>query len=272
MAWAAEQRTGIRPRFITPDDLRLVPCDKAPLGQKLCCAIPSNAETSPASTVFGSEGERLEEIHQVNLELHQRELRAIPTDILRHLSLRCFNDLRVIFLVHDKRMLGIILQELDALVHRHGVLTPAQAAILREGISTTFIAGSAEISKLKQDCHHNPNLKDNFILKPIRSGKGAGILFGDELSPGDWQTKLEDSQQATIFPSQISYIVQRKIPQAVYDVYSRDSEESKKMHLVGTYHVVNGWYLGLGTWRSSPARICAISRGGSWICSVYIER
>lgn len=261
----------MRPRFITPKDLRLVPCDKAPLSQKLCCAIPSDVRTLPESTVFELEGELLEDIHQVNLELHQRELRAMPIKVLRHLSLRCFNDLRVIFLVHDKRMLGIILQELDALVNRHGVLTPKQAEILREGISTTFIPGSSEISQLKKDCHHNPNLKDNFILKPIRSGKGAGILFGDELSPEDWQTKLEGCQQATILPGQISYIVQRKIPQAVYDVYSRNSEESRKMHLVGTYHVVNGRYLGLGAWRSSPARICAISRGGSWICSIYIE-
>lgn len=92
----------------------------------------------------------------------------MPTDILRHLSLCCF-----IFLVHYKRMLGIIIQKLDALVHRHKVLTPTQAKILQDGISTTLLPGSPEISLLMQDCHSNTNLKDSFILKSIQSGKGG---------------------------------------------------------------------------------------------------
>lgn len=174
------------------------------MGQKLRCIIPSDADTW---TVFEFEGERLEKIQQVNLELHQRELRAMPTDILRRLSQLCFNDMRVIFLVHDKRVLSIILQELDALVHCHKVLTPTQAEILREGISTTLLPAFPKTSRLMQDCHSNPNLKDSFILKPIRSGKGIGILFGDELSSEDWQTRLEGCKHATISSGQTSYIV-----------------------------------------------------------------
>ncbi|KAI9932551.1 hypothetical protein ASPWEDRAFT_122758 [Aspergillus wentii DTO 134E9] len=269
-AHAVEERTGIRPRFITPEDLRLVPSIKAPLGQKLCCVVSPDAETSPQSTIFEFNGEWLEEIYQVNLELHQRELRAMPTKILRHVSLHCFNDMRTIFLVHDKRMLGIILQELDVLINRH-VLTPSQADLLREGISTTFIPGSPEMAQFTQDSQVNPTLKDGYILKPIRSGKGAGILFGDELSWQDWQTKLQTCQQATLAPGQMSYVVQRHIPQGVYDVCMKNDHEKKQMQMVGTYHVVNGRYLGIGTWRCSPARICAVSRGGSMICSVYID-
>ncbi|KAJ5407253.1 hypothetical protein N7465_008537 [Penicillium sp. CMV-2018d] len=269
LAWAVEKRTGISPRFIRPEDLRLVACSEALLGQRLCCVIPDDSNVSSTSTVFQSNGERLEEIHQVNLELHQSELRAMPTDILRHLSLRCFNDMRTIFLVHDKRMLGLVLQELDSLVYRHKVLTPAQAEILQEGISTTFIPGSLEMDQFIELSHTNPNIKDQFILKPIRGGKGAGILFGDELSPEDWQDRIKSCRCAMISPDRTSYIVQRSVPQAVYDVISRDSDEGKPLCLVGTYHVINGQYFGLGTWRAGPARICAISHGASWICSVF---
>ncbi|KAJ5813813.1 uncharacterized protein N7503_000563 [Penicillium pulvis] len=268
LAWAVERRTGIPPRFIKPEDLRLVPCKVSLFGQKLCCVIPDEAHVSSTSTVFRSNGERLEEIHQVNLELRQRELRAMPTDILRHLSLRCFNDMRTILLVHDKRMLGLILQELDSLVSRHKVLTPAQATILREGISTTLVPGSLEMKQFIDISRINPNLKNQFLLKPIRGGKGAGILFGDELSPEDWQSKIEGCVCAMISPDRTSYIVQRTVPQAVYDVVSRDGDESKQVRLVGTYLVINGQYFGLGIWRASQARICAISQGASWMCSI----
>ncbi|KAJ5923337.1 hypothetical protein N7454_008582 [Penicillium verhagenii] len=269
LAWIVEQRTGISPRFIKPEDLRLVPSSKGPFGQTLCCVIPDDAKAPTTSSIFYSNGERLEEIQQVNIELHQSELRAMPTDILCHLSLRCFNDMRTIFLVHDKRMLGLVLQELDSLVYQQKVLTPAQADILREGISPTFLPGSAELNQLIKISRIFPNIKNRFILKPIRSGKGAGILFGDELSLEDWQEKIQGCRCPLISPDRTSYIVQRSIPQPLYDVVSEENCKSKPAHLVGTYFVINGRYCGLGLWRASRARICAVSQGASWMCSVF---
>ncbi|KAJ5928818.1 hypothetical protein N7466_007774 [Penicillium verhagenii] len=269
LAWLVEQRTGISPRFIRPEDLRLVPSMRGHLGQTLCCVISDDAKAPTTSSIFHSNGERLEEIHQVNIELHQSELRAMPTDILRHLSLRCFNDMRTIFLVHDKRMLGLVLQELDSLVYQQKVLTPAQAEILREGISPTFLPGSAELNQLITISRIFPNIRNRFILKPIRSGKGAGILFGDELSPEDWQEKIQGCRCPVISPNSTSYIVQRSIPQPVYDVVSGENCKSKPARLVGTYFVINGRYCGLGLWRASRARICAVSQGASWMCSVF---
>jgi len=77
-------------------------------------------------------------LSKVALELHQWEMKALDQDILKALAPLCFNDLRTIFLVHDKRMLGIVLQELDSLVYRHNVLTLEEAEMLRNGIVPTI--------------------------------------------------------------------------------------------------------------------------------------
>lgn len=58
-------------------------------------------------------------IHQVGLELHQRELLAVETEMLQQISFRCLNDMWTIFLAHDKRMLSIVKQELKPLIARN---------------------------------------------------------------------------------------------------------------------------------------------------------
>ena len=60
----------------------------------------------------------MEAIHQVGLELHQRELLAIETEMLQQINIRCFNDMRTILLVHDKQMLRIVKQELTETTYR----------------------------------------------------------------------------------------------------------------------------------------------------------
>lgn len=261
----AGNRTGVRPTFVLPGDLRCIPDKESKLGHKLCCTVrgqPSRKEH------FVFNGEPLEEIHQVGLELHQHELRALSPEIMRALAVRCFNDLRTIFLVHDKRMLGVVHQELESLVHKHSVLNSAQAETLRHGISTTILAGSQELRAFAKECRENVTRKDGFILKPIRGGKGAGILFGDETSPEEWVAKIDGLRNATIMPDQPGYVVQRHIPQIQYDVFLREKEGLQSNFLIGTYHAVHGQNLGLGIWRSGPGRICAVSHGGAWMCSV----
>lgn len=261
----AERRMGVRPTFILPAELRLVPDEEPKLGHKLCCSTqkPGNRKYH-----FMYNGEMLEEIHQVGLELHQSELRTLSPEMMRALAVRCFNDMRTILLVHDKRMLGIVHQELEDLVHKHSTLTTTQAETLRQSITTTILSGSPELDSFIKQCHKISTYKDGFILKPIRSGKGAGILFGDELTPEEWATKLQCLRDAAITPGQTGYVVQRQIPQVKYDVFMREREGLQSNFLIGTYHAVHGKAMGLGIWRSSPGRICAVSNGGAWMCSV----
>lgn len=262
----AEHRTGVRPIFILPEELRLIPDEESKLRHKLCC-VTQNLTSHKYQFIYN--GEILEEIHQVGLELHQHELRKLSPEIMRALAVRCFNDMRTIFLVHDKRMLGIIYQELESLVHnKHSVLTATQAEALRQGITTTILAGSPELNSFVEKCQETPGYKDGFILKPIRGGKGAGILFGDQLTPEAWVTQLQCLRDPGITPGQTGYVLQRQIPQIRHDVFLQEQEGLQSNFLIGTYHAVHGNYLGLGVWRSGPGRVCAVSNGGAWICSV----
>lgn len=260
----AEQYLGIRPRIIHPDDLRLVPSE-SPSGFKLCCL----AKDTAGPTFVNASGETLEEVHQIGLELHQGELMSLSFEMLQEIGRRCFNDLRTILLVHDKRMLGIVLEELDSLVARK-VLTPDQASILDRGIVPTIIPGSAKLDHFIAQCRKSPNLKHNYILKPVRGGKGAGILFGDLMTRTKWKSKLQlmRSPQLT---ADTTYVVQRAIKQNTYEVRLRENDGVKEFPLIGTFHMVHGELLGLGLWRSGPGRVCALSQGGAWMCSVMEE-
>ncbi|KAI4183018.1 MAG: hypothetical protein L6R41_005649 [Letrouitia leprolyta] len=175
-----ESITEKRPRLIHVSDLRLLPCKSSATGFALYCT----------SRPGRSGVENLERIYQVGLELRQDELRSLSAPILRELSRCCFNDLRSIFLVHDKRMLGIVLQELEDLVSVRRIMTVNEADTLRRGIALTIVPGSRTIHALTKMSGIWPGLKDEFVLKPIRSGKGAGILFGDELSYDEWLNHL----------------------------------------------------------------------------------
>ncbi|KFG79746.1 hypothetical protein MANI_008773 [Metarhizium anisopliae] len=258
------RRPGLTMRPITPADLRLVPDPEGKTGFKLCCVVGKADQSAASSTTEA--GELVEEIHQLGLELHQRELAGLEPEMLRQISLRCFNDMRTVLLVHDKRMLGVVKQELDRLVSR-GVLSPAQARVLDAGIADTMIPGSREMNELLRLAQKDPDSRNQYLLKPVRGGKGAGIVFGDEMNPHEWVAALERLQGTVLVPG-VSCVVQRRINPRLYDVVVKESDSRARYPLVGTYHVVHGKLLGLGVWRTGPDRICAISTGGAWMCSV----
>ncbi|KAB8237914.1 uncharacterized protein BDW43DRAFT_321106 [Aspergillus alliaceus] len=218
-----QRHLGITPRFITPADLRLLPDPESKGGYKLCCVAerPESVNTTaPPSPLIYHGGEILEEIQQVGLELHQREFHALQPEMLRQISLRCFNDMRTILLVHDKRMLGIVKQELDSLVARN-ILSPAQAKTLDRGIPDTILPGSLELHQLIGHSKELPELKNEYLLKPIRSGKGDGIVFGEDLSSTEWVARLQQLRASQLSAGGGTCIIQRKVNQILYDVVLR---------------------------------------------------
>ncbi|KZZ90287.1 hypothetical protein AAL_07388 [Moelleriella libera RCEF 2490] len=261
------RRFGIKPRLIAPADLRLLPDAQSKSGFRQCCVIQGHDDPRTNSWRFAAKnGEVWEEVQQVGLELHQRELAALDAEMLRQISLRCFNDMRTVLLVHDKRMLGIVRQEVPRLLSRK-VLTTMQAEALDSGVVETILPGSTELQTLIQTCVDSPHVRHGLVLKPIRSGKGNGIVFGDDMTAAEWVSRLQDLVLAKVI-SGVSCVVQRRITPREYDLVLRASVGMVKYPLVGTYHVTNGRLLGLGTWRASGGRIVAVSSGGSWICSV----
>ena len=258
----AKKRLGIKPRLITPETLRIIPDSSSASGFKLYCL----AQVGSTDTITTDCGELVEEVRQVGLELHQRELNALDPEMKRQISVRCFNDMRTILLAHDKRMLGLVREELETLVYRK-TITRKQAERLHRGLTPTILPGSKALDQFISACNAEEKLHRGYILKPIRGGKGAGILFGDELRSSDWLTLLEQMRSPKLEGGKTLYVVQRQIDQPKYDVLLTEGK-SQRCHMVGTYHAVNGEYLGLGTWRCSPGRLCAVSDGATWICSV----
>ncbi|KAJ5212483.1 uncharacterized protein N7498_004129 [Penicillium cinerascens] len=206
-------------------------------------------------------------IHQLGLELHQRELLAMSYEMLQQISLRCFNDLRTVSLVHDKRMLGLVLEELNTLVSRN-VISSRQAKILNRGLVHTFIPGSTKLKNLITTCQSDTLFKDKHMLKPVRSGKGKGILFGDQISHDEWLSILQSMRDPFLKDGETTYVVQTQVQQRRYDVLLEEEKGIGNFPLIGTFHITHGVFLGLGLWRSGPGRICALSRGGSWVCTV----
>jgi hypothetical protein len=113
---AEKRRFGSVPRLIIQDDLRILPDETSGSGYRLFCTASSDG--SPGTATLVSDGETWEEVHRVRLELQQHEIMEIQPEVLRHVSLRCFNDRRTILLVHDKRMFGIFRHEAPRLVTR----------------------------------------------------------------------------------------------------------------------------------------------------------
>ncbi|KAH7245245.1 hypothetical protein BKA59DRAFT_492843 [Fusarium tricinctum] len=264
---AAKRRFGLAPRLITPDDLRILPDETSDSGYRLFCTFSSDGSPGTATLVVGRE--TWEEVNQVGLELRQHEIMGMQPEVLRQVSLRCFNDMRIILLVHDKRMLGIVRHEVSHLVSRK-VITSTQAESLQRGIVDTILPGSPDMRNILQNSESSSTLRNGYILKPIRSGKGDGIVFGDDISQKEWISILT-KLSATEVSLEEACVVQRRIVPREYDLLLKASTGMVRYPLVGTYHVVNKKFLGLGTWRASGGRIVAVSSGGSWICSV-VER
>ncbi|KAF7158595.1 hypothetical protein CNMCM5623_003655 [Aspergillus felis] len=228
---------GTRPRLISPADLRLLPDPAHENGYRLCCLTTDTvtAEQPVSPLLITSEGEVVEEIHQVGLELHQHELFALQPEMLRQVSMRCFNDMRTVLLAHDKRMLGIVQQEVPSLVAR-GVLSPSAGQALKNGIADTILPGSPELNELIEQCADDDERRKEYLLKPIRGGKGAGIIFGDEITASEWRAVLERLRDPAIRAGITSYVVQRRVIPVLYEVILNSSGDPGRYPLIGTYH------------------------------------
>ncbi|KAJ5263444.1 hypothetical protein N7478_011049 [Penicillium angulare] len=255
------EQTGITPRAISPSDLKLRPNPNSKTGYDLLC------RKTQGGTSVCQEDEGFEQIHHIFIHLNQKEISSIPIPMLQHIALRSINDFRSIFFAHDKRMLGIIREELDDLVYKHEVLTPSQANILREGIVYTLIPGSKEINRLIKQSEDSNFIKDKYIIKPIRLGQTEGIIFGDDLTPEEWMSTLRSLLDPEL-PIQSQSIIQSRIEQPIFDLFVGEEQGVQPTHIVGCYHAIDGRFGGIGVWRTGSGKLCSFDNGGMWIASV----
>ncbi|KIM94579.1 hypothetical protein OIDMADRAFT_135699 [Oidiodendron maius Zn] len=256
-----ERRTGMVPKVVNPANLRLLSDPDSYTGYSLYCVRSSN---DTGSDPRHSTDHVLERIHQAGLQLFHHEYRALSSEILLHLGLHGVNDLRTIFHVNDKRILGIIHQEIDALVNKHGVLTAAQGELLQRGVVPTTLPGSPELEDLISQCRNGIVKKEDFIVKPCRGGRGFGHILGESLSTEEWESMLMGMQDPTLYADKTQYIIQPFIQQPVFDLMLDEDNSVCQNFMVGTYYIFNGRYVGLGGWRSSPGKLCSMTGRGGW--------
>ncbi|RHZ63466.1 uncharacterized protein CDV56_109067 [Aspergillus thermomutatus] len=256
-----KKRTGKIPRVIRATDLRLAPDSSSPTGRILCCvASAASADHSNGQAIVSETGEPLERIYQVGLQMSHRDYSELSSEVLQQLAVDGICDLRNIFLVSDKRMLGVIWQELDSLVHKHHVLTAEQAEILRQGIVHTILPGSEDMERLLRQTREGSVSKDSYLLKPARGHRGMGILLGKDLGQEEFEGLLEELADP-LLPADRRYVVQPFIEQALFGLRLYDDSEPQQCQMTGTYHAIGGCFAGLGVWRADSERICSRFHG-----------
>lgn len=249
----------MNPRLLTPDDLRLVADETSPTGYKLQCVRES------ASSADDQDG-NMEDIHQIAMRLCQDEFASLSPEMQRQLAFHSNNDIRSMLLIHDKRILGILHQELDDLTTKHHVLSQRQTDLIRKGVVFTIIPGSKELEQLTDSYYQGSVSKNDFILKSIRSGGGDGIVLGQKLSPFEWEAILADMKNAALTPGRTVYVIQPFVEQAEGDMFLDEDMGVQRTRRVGTYYSIHGEFAGLGVWRVgiSTNPTTNMTTGGAW--------
>ena len=270
-------------RLVDPSELRLIP-----------------SSTSPSGVVVT---DNIGIIEQIMLELHQDEIEALDEELLVEIGKVCWNDLRTIYLAHDKRMLGLIRRELPWLV-QCGVITTAQGKEIEDGIVETYTPSDETWSWMTDRTIHGE--KDKWVLKKCLSGKGDGMLFGKDMTEQAWKKFLKEQyilQKAIrsedgnerrdsglsaatgcgqnnqcdgegTEPSMGLYVIQRYVEQRkseliVHDLSSTELQvKHVRWNIVGSAFGINGIILPLMFFRTNASEIIAVASGGFCISGV----
>jgi len=218
---------------------------------------------SPKNLRVSGEGRLRDEqghLDQFLVELHQSEILALPAEIARVLfdpeKVKTLNDVRTIFLVHNKQALAVLGNN-EAMAP---YLSPSDLLVLRSHLLPTHVVRDLP-PEISLD-------KDEWLLKPSLLGKGEGIIFGKNVDVPTWEAALKAKENQ-------DHILQRYIHQKQFPILSRRQphlkEDGPEISLsphtvVGTLLCSNERFLGPGIYRSCPQHdIVAISRGGSML-------
>jgi hypothetical protein len=198
-------------------------------------------------------------VEQWVIEMLQEEYAGLEPAVAQQLALSPLNDLRTVFIVHDKRLLGIIPEELPGMVSR-GVLTAEEADIVAAGIAHTINPGSDAMRNLIHQSKENPEVRAGYIYKPCRDGMGHGIELGRNMTQEVWLERLEKLANPDVLrPHDDAAVIQKLVDHNWYDmvrheVASDDGAKPNKFHLIGSFFMFHNqnyyaapWRMGLET-------------------------
>ena len=197
-----------------------------------------------------------EMIDYLVLELHQDELlHSVSPTMLAAIAdnIECLNDLRTIFLVHDKRFLAVLgSQEIVS-----DYLSPEDSLFLSEHVVPTYSISVAVATNSDVVEESLANQQD-WVLKPNLLGKGEGVVFGKNLDFNTWRRTIEEYRES-------DYVLQRYIPQAQYSLINACSGVVARhsFNVVGTLLCFDDVFFGPGIYRASAGDIVNVAGGGT---------
>lgn len=226
-------------------------------------------------------------LEQWIIEMLQPEYSELDPAVAQQLALSPANDLRTVFIVHDKRLLGIIPEELPGMVSR-GVLTAEEAEIVAAGITQTINPGSEGVRDLLRESKENPDLRNGYIYKPCRDGMGHGIELGRNMTQEAWLERLEKLANPDVLrPHDDAAVIQKLVDHNWYDmvrheVLSDDGAKPNKFHMIGSLFMLHNqryyaapWRMGLethlGITSDKPGLVMAMVRQPDWPVSYEQE-
>ncbi|KAH8703185.1 hypothetical protein BGW36DRAFT_288913 [Talaromyces proteolyticus] len=218
--------------------------------------------------------EKKQKIEQCTLELFQEELRDIEPQILKQLATCCVNDFRNILLLHDKRILGIVQEEISNLVQQN-ILDANEARVLHNGIAETAIPGSKAMKQLLEKSHQDPLQRYKYIVKPVRDASCNGIRLGEQFDKDEWIALLERFASHPLQPSEDAYVVQKLADHLWCDIVRHDVHATPKVenfHLIGSCHMINSKLFVFGPWRIGHTIHVGLSSAGMGIVMSCVLR
>lgn len=228
-----------------PAQLRVRRDSESPTGYSLFI-LPQDEHEDPAHSADTA----TQKVSQCSLELFQEELADIDAPVLRQLATCCVNDFRNILLVHDKRILCIIREELPSLVARR-VLTEEERHLLEKGIVETLLPGSPAMKTLLQRAKRDESTRHFYIAKPVRDASCHDIRLGKNMTQDEWLELLERLSDRALLPSEDAYVVQPLVNHIWYDIATHDDNglTPEKYHMIASYHMINSKLGVFGPWR-----------------------
>jgi hypothetical protein len=191
----------------------------------------------------------LERWSAVILELHQQEiLDEVPADLRVALAAHpgILNDLRTIFIAHDKRLLAL-LSTSDVLAD---YLDADDVARLRRHVVPTWVKGLAPAAV--REALARPA---GWLAKPCRSGKGEGVVISSRMSPDEWRQTLSTMPD--------DWVLQPYVDQQLFPITTvrQDTLVTSPMRAVGVLPALDDHAFGPGLYRASPDEIVNVGRG-----------
>jgi hypothetical protein len=186
----------------------------------------------------------------VVLELHQHELLdEVPAALQAALAAHpgVFNDLRSIFIAHDKRLLALL--STDRVLEDY--LEADDVARLRRHVVPSWVKGQAP-EKVREALAHPAG----WLAKPPRSGKGKGIVVSSLLGPAEWRHTLHQLPDDWVLQP---YIEQQAFP---ITVVREGDLVTAPMQVVGVLPALDEHAFGPGLYRAARDEVVNVARGG----------